>query len=91
MSKIELEDENEKFVEVPCGGECDMCETTLDTCKLTKPEQIIEDVSNLLLPILAGIVGLIVICIVCGIVLWCKKCMNDEKAKTLPKLSNVHH
>jgi len=90
MSKIELLDE---FVEIPCKGECKMCETTLDTCKLSKPEQIIEDVSNLLLPILAGIIGLIVILTVCGIVLWCRKCMKDEekKKKKLPKISEVQH
>ena len=77
MSKLELEDE---FVEISCAEECRLCEGTLATCKLSAPEQIIEDVSNLLLPILAGVIGLLVICIVCGLVLWCRKCMKDGKA-----------
>lgn len=78
MSKIELSD---KFVEIPCAAECKNCEGTLDTCKLSEPEKIIEEVSNMLLPILAGVIGLIVISIVCGLVLWCRKCMKDDKAK----------
>ena len=76
MSKWVL---GETFVDIPCADECKVCEGTLATCKLSKPEQLVEEISNYLLPALLGIIGLIVISIVVGCVLWYMKCLKDGK------------
>ena len=79
MSKIAQEG---TFVEIPCFyDECRQCEGTLKTCKLTKPEQIAEEISNYLLPVLMVVVGLIVIAIVVGVVLWYMKCLKSKAKK----------
>ena len=75
MSKIALPG---TFVDIPCAEECKSCSGTLDTCKLSKPEELVEEISSYLLPVLLTVIGLIVISIVIGGVLWYMKCLKDS-------------